>query len=745
MSMPVSTPRSVLAAALLGLPLAASAQPAPPPTTPPAGVVTIDGALTDTPYTLLATDGGRAGLGFGANNQLNAIYMHADTGTNRLNIGIAGITERNDDTGNRNSVVVFLDTKAGGYATFDYGRDNGPDFGNGVTNLNSGSAFDVGFTADYALQVGCSAGDCFASLFTLAGTAMDGGGSTLFLGSTSDPDFAVALPADGDQDSRTTGFEISLTYSADGVGADLALDRNSVQAFALITGASGFVSDQFLTPADDLAGNYGFDAANFEQFDPGPASYVFQPIEGRKGWRMLAWPVQGGTVGDYVSQNHVQGLLASFPGGTPNLLLGYGAGGYDAAEGLEQSLESGHGQYWYHYDAADFPGGAPPAGSNFRPLPYRLRAGGIEPQSDVVASFPGVASGATGFVIAGNPFSLDFDVAGMTAISFNTVGPLVYVWDPDMGTAGGYAIRDRNAADASLRRVAPMQGMFVEARVASPPPPPALGDDGNFSVVFAQSARVQSNTPILSRTVAQRVLGFELASVAGEGVVTEWTAARLAFVEGADMGADAFDAGQPAAPDASREARIAVVGPDGEMLGQESRPYDLVGTAEARMALRIAGRPDAATYRLTWPTMESLPAEWALDLRDADTGTVLDLRAADHYDFTASPGDWTERFVVSVASRSTAAEAAPAETRLGAPQPNPAARAARLALSVDRAQTVRADLFDALGRQVAVVLDATVDAPQDLVVPTAGLAPGLYVLRVVGETFVETRTLTVAR
>ena len=242
------------------------------------------------------------------------------------------------------------------------------------------------------------------------------------------------------------------------------------------------------------------------------------------------------------------------------------------------------------------------------------------------------------------------------------------------------------------------------------------------------------------------MLGFALGRlVGGDAVVSEWPAARLAFVEGAEASRDAFDGAQPPAIDPASEARIAIVSADGAFRGQESRPYDLDGTAEARMAIRIAGRAAAETYRLTWPSAATMPAEWALSLRDTDTGVAVDLRTADHYDFTASPGDWSERFVVSVASRSTASDAAPAATRLGAPHPNPASSAARVALTVDGAQPVRADLFDALGRRVAVVLDATVEAQQDLVVQTAGLAPGLYVLRVVGESFVETRTITVSR
>ena len=410
---------------------------------------------------------------------------------------------------------------------------------------------------------------------------------------------------------------------------------------------------------------------------------------------------------------------------------------YEYAAGLGDALPSGRGQFWYHYDASDFPGGTPPPGSNFQSRPYTLRAGGLEPQADVSVGFSEAPTG--GFVMAGNPFSLDFDTQGVAAAGY-TVGPLAYVWDPDASTAGGYAVVDRNARAVADRTVAPMQGFWIEAVAVR---------GGALSPTFAQASRVQGNEPLLSREgstlAAQRVLGFAVERIDAAGLIAEWGVARLAFVDGAGEGTDAFDGGQPPALDSSSEVRLAVVGAEGQKRGQESRAFSLSGPAEARLALRIAGRASGQAYRLSWPTVIAIPAEWALTLRDGDTGAVVDLRSASHYDFVASPADWDERFTVRVAPRATAAEAAPTATRLGPARPNPATRAARLALRVERPQTVRADLFDALGRQVATVFDGLVEGERDVVVDTRGLAPGLYVLRVAGETFLESRTVTVSR
>ena len=63
------------------------------------------------------------------------------------------------------------------------------------------------------------------------------------------------------------------------------------------------------------------------------------------------------------------------------------------------------------------------------------------------------------------------------------------------------------------------------------------------------------------------------------------------------------------------------------------------------------------------------------------------------------------------------------------------------------AEHVTATLVDALGRTVATLYDAEIPAATDiqLAVDATRFAPGVYVVRVQGTTFAETRRLTVAR
>ncbi|MEO1477119.1 MAG: choice-of-anchor B family protein [Bacteroidota bacterium] len=85
-----------------------------------------------------------------------------------------------------------------------------------------------------------------------------------------------------------------------------------------------------------------------------------------------------------------------------------------------------------------------------------------------------------------------------------------------------------------------------------------------------------------------------------------------------------------------------------------------------------------------------------------------------------------------------------ATERLSAAYPNPFGDRTTLALTLDSPERVRAEAYDLLGRSVATLLDGTVDAAM-LTLDGSALPSGAYVVRVVGETFTETRRVTLTR
>ena len=77
--------------------------------------------------------------------------------------------------------------------------------------------------------------------------------------------------------------------------------------------------------------------------------------------------------------------------------------------------------------------------------------------------------------------------------------------------------------------------------------------------------------------------------------------------------------------------------------------------------------------------------------------------------------------------------------------PNPTSSRAVVRVDLAAPGAITATVHDALGRQVALVYDGDASGSLDLEVDAAGLAAGVYLVRVAGEGFVTTRQLVVAR
>ena len=95
-----------------------------------------------------------------------------------------------------------------------------------------------------------------------------------------------------------------------------------------------------------------------------------------------------------------------------------------------------------------------------------------------------------------------------------------------------------------------------------------------------------------------------------------------------------------------------------------------------------------------------------------------------------------------------AADASDAEpVRLGAVTPNPVAGRSRVTFSVAEAQPVTVSLVDMMGRRVRSLYDGTPTAgePVQVTIEAAGLASGVYVIMLNGETVRATRRFSIVR
>lgn len=156
-----------------------------------------------------------------------------------------------------------------------------------------------------------------------------------------------------------------------------------------------------------------------------------------------------------------------------------------------------------------------------------------------------------------------------------------------------------------------------------------------------------------------------------------------------------------------------------------------VGVASANEAYTAGGR-----YTPLQPLSAfdgaAAAGSWVLSVNDQaglDLGTL---------------NSWALLMTRSVVSSETGAGAALARLSVA---PNPSTSQAQIRLVTAAADDVRVVLHDALGREVRVLFEGSVAANQEayIAVRTAGLAPGVYVVRAVGQSTQLTERLTVAR
>ena len=458
------------------------------------------------------------------------------------------------------------------------------------------------------------------------------------------------------------------------------------------------------------------------------------------GYRLIAPPFAGITVGRLAELNLVQGLPDEFPNAAgPNLFTGYTGGpgpynGYTAPAGKGDVLTLGRGAFWMMYTAGG-PGPNNTEGTSRRAdLPLTLLAGGYPLAAGVATTFTAAdRPGATNqFYLLGNPFNTSFDLSGLTASS-GTFSEVFQFYDP----TNGFTVRTRVAGTSDgdpSDDAAVWEGFFAEFFAA-----PVLP----VTLTYAAPVAVAGRPAAPSRHV-----GLVLDGVTAAGLPAHDEAAGLYFTEGATEAWDAYDASKLTPPDAAA-ALLAPVGPgaDGvaKALAQLSLPYSLLAPVTVPLALTAA----AGTYTLTAATVEGVPATWQVSLTDHATGAVTALSVGVSYTFESAAVSASERFSLTVFPGATTASepGVGSAYALTAVAPNPSTSGARTMLQVLQAQTVRAEVYDVLGRRVQTVFAGPVaaGASQVLDVTSAALPAGTYVLRVTGADFAATQTFSVVR
>ncbi|WP_345120176.1 LamG-like jellyroll fold domain-containing protein [Hymenobacter antarcticus] len=213
-------------------------------------------------------------------------------------------------------------------------------------------------------------------------------------------------------------------------------------------------------------------------------------------------------------------------------------------------------------------------------------------------------------------------------------------------------------------------------------------------------------------------------------------------LRGATGAADAFyayaETGATPAFDAAFDARklpnttglnLASLASTGEALSIDGRP---AFTAATVLPLTV-GVPAAGTYTLTAAALTNLPAGLDAFLTDAATGQTINLSQQPTYAFSVSPTQaalLTSRFTLAFAARSVLATAQALTAANVTLYPNPAhEQFTVLVPAVAGATAVQAELLNALGQVVRRQSAPLAATGARFAVQTAGLAAGVYTLR----------------
>ncbi len=335
-------------------------------------------------------------------------------------------------------------------------------------------------------------------------------------------------------------------------------------------------------------------------------------------------------------------------------------------------------------------------------------------------------SGATaadaGLNLIGNPYPSPLDLSTITTGQRTNVDAAFYVFESTSQYGGNYrSYVNGVASTGGTSLVGTAQAFF--ARVT------AGQTSGSLALTNANRITTYSQQSAVRRTAADPRPLVRLDLQGASGPADSFTAyAEAGATAGFDRDFDAAKLPNPTGLNLSSATAT-------DHLAIDGRP---AFTPTTVLALSV-GVPAAGTYTLTAATLANLPAGLTATLRDAATGQLTPLTAGTSYRFSVTAAEatalLTNRFTLQFSSATALATTASLNAAEVTVYPNPAhGRFTVLVPAVAAASAVQAELLNTLGQVVRRQSAALPAAGATLTVETAGLASGVYTLRLAAGT-----------
>lgn len=631
----------------------------------------------------------------------------------------------NRGTGTWNDfLVLYLDTKTGGIASTSVLTDiadfNRQAISGRVEEPSSDITFPTGFSPDYAVSIGTK---------RTVPPAYTGFGGVWNLSNGSNMSFVASVGAPSASDA-VFSFRVEkalLTFDTD----------NSFSiAGSYLNGTNGFRSNESYS-IGLISTDPGNDDITLRSFHNYPAGSITADVRffGTAGWRFLANPFPGLTLNDYVGPLWTQGFPGSDAPGLPpasaNVRIFDGTA-FAPVGSQSDAMPRGTGYLVGVYQADTYG----QSGS----FPKTVTVTGTPSYESVSAPL----NGPEAYALVGNPFPF---AIGFNNLTRTGVANIAYVYDyvdvtaihPDVDPGVGiYRAWNGTVGSLSEGRIASFQSFLVYA------------DGGTPSLLIEASDRT-SPTLYYGKEVANHTAELVLK---GNGLYSNtW----IDISASASAGIDSKDAFKLATFD-THQARLYTVGggaaldinhlpvPDAVEL-----PLGIESTKPGRMLLE----------RGAW----SLPADWAVYVRDTQTGVVRELRDGIALDVEptvvarkANPINQIERvaagaprytLIIDPTSSTTVPDAGrstPDAIALHGAYPNPFNPSTLVRFTLDAGRQTRLAVYDVLGREIAVLVDGQMSAGEHRATfDASNLTSGVYIVRLEAGGTSMTRRITLLK
>lgn len=488
-------------------------------------------------------------------------------------------------------------------------------------------------------------------------------------------------------------------------------------------------------------------------------------LSGSEGWRLMANPIQDGSYANMFGRIWTQGAANSnHPGGASNIFTWATNNATNTTENwiavadLNDSFVPGDAVFVYVFsdDNPDEPGDAG--------FPKNLTFSGLE-ASGTQNMTNRVNSNQNGWTLIGNPFASEVQ---WDEFSRQNLSNSVYVWNSNESNWLSW-----NGAAGSLTdgKIGAFHGFFVQTTAANPQleiPESAKTIMGSpMNLLSAQQNQMNANLSSAraggvsegeqlqaSRAVAQ-VLSLQVTEPGGLS-----DQAWFQFSQKGSLGRDSYDAYQ-LTPLSSRYLMLHSVSEEGIPLAINSLP-ELTEAMDIPVHFQTT---QAGTFSLRFAA-DALPESWYVVFRDTETGQIM--QRGETYQFTnnaamslsSQPAEKKAKLitedVLAMGMHMQASGNATMQARFvvtidpnGAPEtveaelpeffalhqnyPNPFNPVTTISYALPEQAALRLEVFDVLGRRVAILVNEEVHAAGNFSVQfdASHLASGVYVYRLV--------------